>query len=488
MYFIETAELSSIQLHPARQIAHPKLPPIVWPIFVSAVAKAAFLLIDHKPGFHFGDSGAYLATALIKWIPPDRSFTYGFFVRPLVLYSHSLLPLLLVQVVMSAAAAVIVGFLLLRYFRASLRAALCFSFLCAVEPLQLMEERYVMAETAATLLFALLTWASLAFLETHRFSLLVGIQLVGIMLVSLRYSFIPLVILLSILLPLLGAVRARSKWKQFLIGLSVAVLCSQFLLFGYRHLYGFLAHTEPSYLSRGGDFLAADMAPIITPQDFPIANERAVFFKEVKIPLRDIDQRRFQRWSQDGLCAALLRVAGGDEEVANKLALKTAQRAIKRNPFGVARLAVQTYGEFLSYRKMHWALLLDQWGRMLESGEFVPAEDHDVTMIRSWFGINARYPELNSVTRRWELLAAPWCWVIVLLPLAYIAEIWIHRKQTSTKDIFLVFSALCMLLSALIPVEIANPRYLVPLPWLSVLVLGVIWTRCSRRPVVPNQP
>ena len=105
---------------------------VVWLSLVSLLTKAVLLIADPYPAFHFGDSGAYLATALVKWIPPDRSFSYGFLLRPLILQSHSLTPVLLMQTWMSTVASIVLGVLLLRYFRAKLTVAMCFSFLCAI--------------------------------------------------------------------------------------------------------------------------------------------------------------------------------------------------------------------------------------------------------------------------------------------------------------------------------------------------------------------
>ena len=52
--------------------------------------KGIFLLVDSKPSYFFGDSGTYLATATAKWIPPDRSFIYGLFIRKIAFRMHSL--------------------------------------------------------------------------------------------------------------------------------------------------------------------------------------------------------------------------------------------------------------------------------------------------------------------------------------------------------------------------------------------------------------
>jgi hypothetical protein len=432
----------------------------------------AFYIADPYPSFHFGDSGAYLATALVKWIPPDRSFTYGFMLRPLVLRTHSLDAVVAVQILASAAASLVIGILLLRYFRAKPAIAAAFAFLAAIEPIQLMSERFVMTEALATFVFALYVWAALSFVVSRRITELIVVQILGVICVSLRYSFLPLVLLLSVIVPMLMLYkRPRRNWKPALIRLAVAVLASQALLAGYRHLYGHLAHTKPAYLSRDGDFLAADMAPIVTPRDFPLAAERGRLFQKIKIPLNDIANRRLHRWVEGGLCQAILQIANGDEDLANSLASRTALRAMKRDPVGVLRLGFITYRDFLRRKSMIWGLKLDE-------GHFVGPTENDIKMIRDWFGVDALDRKYESVTKKWHGVAAPWCSLIVLIPWLYALEMFWHRRAVSACDWILLVSALSLLASAIVPVEIANPRYLVPLPWLAVLILGAMTTRC----------
>ena len=433
--------------------------------------KALLLLLDPYPSFHFGDSGAYLATALTKWIPPDRSFVYGFLLRPLVLQSHSLIPVVLVQTLLSGIASIVVGLLLIEYFNTRKSIALCFSVLCAIEPLQLMSERFIMTEAFATFGFSLFVWACLQFLKTGGYWMLALAQLLGVTLVSLRYSFLPVVLMLSVALPLLSKKNnLRVNGKTLLIRLTIAVVISQCLLFGYRHLYGFLAHTKPAYLSRDGDFLIADVAPLIRPEDFPIPGERDRLFHRITVPFTGVDVRRLHRWAPGGLCDAILQVSHGDEEVANGLARTTALRAIKRDPIGVFGLGAATYRDFLSYKRIKWALDLD-------SGHFVSPTDNDVAMIQRSFGADARRRRFDSATKRWERLAIPWCWLIAALPILYLIHLAVHRRQVSRYDMFLWLTATAILLTAVVPVEIANPRYLVPLPWLSILILGAMYSR-----------
>ncbi len=436
------------------------------------LVKLLFLLLDHNPGFHFGDSGAYLATALMKWIPPDRSFTYGFLIRPFISF-HSLLPLLILQTAMSALASTITGVLLYNFCGTSLRISMAIALLSAIEPLQLMSERYVMVEAAGTFGFALFTLVCFCYLRSKSLFILFLGQVLGVLLVSLRISFLPLVLLLSIALPVLAEVsRAGVAIRPLIVYLLTAILVSQTLLWGYRHLYGFLAETKPAYMSRDGYFLAADMAPIIKPADFPIPGKRPQLFRSVTIPLSGIDHRRLHRWLPGGLCAAILNVAGGNEEVANRIARETAIRAMNRDPLGVISLAFQTYRQFFEYRKVEWALKIDQ-------GKFVEPTVNDVAMIEKWFGIDVSERRFHSLSQRWEASAAPWCWFMLLLPFGYALEVGINHRRVLRSDYLLLLMSFTILFAAIVPVEIANPRYLVPLPWLSILIVGTIYSRLN---------
>jgi len=70
--------------------------------------KLAWLIADHTPMLFLGDSESYLWTALTGWIPPDRSFLYGFLLRPLAVDAGSMLPLIAAQ----SASSVVVALLL----------------------------------------------------------------------------------------------------------------------------------------------------------------------------------------------------------------------------------------------------------------------------------------------------------------------------------------------------------------------------------------
>ena len=71
-----------------------------WWLFCFLIVALKFVLLglDPLPQLFMGDSGSYLFTAVSGWIPPDRSFLYGYVIRWSSLGTGSLTSLLILQV------------------------------------------------------------------------------------------------------------------------------------------------------------------------------------------------------------------------------------------------------------------------------------------------------------------------------------------------------------------------------------------------------
>ena len=451
-------------------------------IAVLAVKTLMFAL-DSEPSFQFGDSTAYLSTALNKWIPHDRSFVYGFILRSIVVRPHSLQPLLVVQMILSGIASWIVGVCLVRYFKTKFILAAFCAIGCALEPLQLMFERFVMTETMSVFMLALFMLLSFSYLRTGSLPVLALIQIVGVFLFSLRYSYLPLVLVMSVLLPLLskppGFFRTRNRLTSVVLSLVLSLGLSQLLLLGYRHLYGSLVHGPAEYSSQDGIFLVADMAPIIKPIDFPLAEKRNAVFGNLKFPLADPGLRRPHRWMEGGLCQAIEKVVDNGAE-ANRLARKTALRAMKRDPFGVLKLAAFTFSDFFNHERMKWNVHLDQ-------GQYVGPTPGDIEMLKRSFGIDLTKRNFNSLTKRWQEHSIVWFGVVVTLPLIYLLFVVLRWSRVGIAEIFCAVSALILLAAAIIPVDISTPRYIIPLGWIAFLLLGSMITKFIKQGAMPDQ-
>src|SRR4051812_2427675 len=122
---------------------------LLWLLAALFGLKFALVLLDGNPSAFMGDTGAYLYTALHNYLPHDRGFFYGFLLRPLAIWPHSLRFLVFAQAAMSAISAWLIAVNLSRVFAIPFRWAAVASLLCALEPLQLLSERYIMTDTTA---------------------------------------------------------------------------------------------------------------------------------------------------------------------------------------------------------------------------------------------------------------------------------------------------------------------------------------------------
>ncbi|MEY2549156.1 MAG: hypothetical protein QOD64_1738, partial [Verrucomicrobiota bacterium] len=175
--------------------------------------KLALFAIDPTPKLLLGDSWSYIETAITYWIPEARSYFYGYVIRWSSVWTQSLTSLLVLQLLISAAAAV-VGALICRFvFGLAARWSFVMGFLCALDPLQLLYERYVMTEAISLGLYAFVLYQSFLYLRDRRFRNLVLVQVVSVLLIGFRMSYLLLVQLDTVLLPVIAF--SPAVWRTF---------------------------------------------------------------------------------------------------------------------------------------------------------------------------------------------------------------------------------------------------------------------------------
>src|SRR4029077_19345210 len=141
------------------------------------------------------------------WIPEDRSYFYGYLVRWLALFPHSFTPLLVIQALASGATAIVFALICSRFFELSNTLWFLFGLICALDPLQLVWERYVMTETFSLLVYVLVLYWSLAYLRDRLLWQLAVVQALSVLLIGFRMSYLLVVQACTILLPLIAFAR-----------------------------------------------------------------------------------------------------------------------------------------------------------------------------------------------------------------------------------------------------------------------------------------
>jgi hypothetical protein len=451
---------------------------IFWLIVVVGV-KAVLLLLDPKPALFLGDSDAYLTTAYAKYIPTDRSFVYGLFLRLIAYRPHSLHTVVFLQIALSALSAWIIAVILVRYVKTGFVVAALCSLFCAVEPLQLISERYILTEALSTFLFALLVVTAFRYLSTSRLLWLGLVQVIGAGLITIRISFLPIVLFASFALPLLTQraitlLRFR-QWtpvgRQVIAPILFSLVLSQSLLLGYKNFYGsLLVPRQPgAFLYADGLFLASALAPVIHSGDYPIAEQRDAIFSHLKHPLEDRRSREAHRWYDGDLCVLIIKESGGDLFKANKLAKKTALRAVKRDPLGVLHLAVLTFFDYFDRDYLNELTLADE-GR----GQSVSAER--IRDFKQHFRADFTQNYVESFTKWWHRQCQIWYLFVLLLPLLFLIHVFVYRRQSTPYHWLCVIFALVFLEGATLTTVRPVPRFLTTAAWLGCVIVGAVLT------------
>ncbi|MEI8196240.1 MAG: hypothetical protein WCI73_10055, partial [Phycisphaerae bacterium] len=405
----------------------------LWVFGAILAVKGLLFWGDHTPMFFLGDSVAYLSTATGDWIPPDRSFFYGWIIRFLAVRTGSLTMLLASQTLASALTALCGVFILRRYLAVSPAGAALMGLICAVEPLQLLYERYVMTEAFSLLIFALFTTLALGYLKHPSVVRIVLVQLAGVVLIGLRVSFLPEVEAATLLVPVLGGlgaltgevsrnrVRLKSaghsalRWRR--LGVHLGLSCVLFfgLHYGYKRYYAGLIqhelpHATPAYYYENGFHLLAFVAPIVQPCDFPNAAKADAIFQNLAYDLGDPQTRGKQRWVEGGLIAHL-KAAYPNPLEANRLAAATAWNAVKRDPRGEFLLALTGFADYWNRDHLRAGMIMDRGG----DRELPPDL---LLLLHQHFNLAGEgLPHLATVTNRYYFAAWAWYLVLMLWPL-----------------------------------------------------------------------
>ena len=443
---------------------------LLWLFLAVLAIKAILFAIDHRPGLFLGDSQSYLYTALAGYIPDDRSFVYGYFLRYVALWPHSIFSMVAVQTALSAVSTWLLGFCLLRYGKARWSIVLVFTLLCAIEPLQLLYERFMMTETLATFLFCIYFLLCAEFVRAGKIYVIGSIQIVAVCLISIRISFLPLILILTVVLPFL---RPRPQWHRVLSALVVAVVISQCLLSGYRTWNGALLKREPAYLYRDGVLLLGAFSPIVKPEDYPITSQRKAIFDGLKADVPFPTYRVYQTWDDNGLCNRVMREVK-DVQAANAIAQQTAIHAAIRDPWGVLELAAHTFREYMNTRRLRGFTYIDE----LRNDPFPP----DLTQtLHDRLGFETTENNTETPVMRWHAHGLHWyqfiLWFCLLSPLALLPV----RRDLRRLTFLGVICCWCFMIGALLPVDHTIPRYLTTAAWIVLFLLAVItnagWSR-----------
>ncbi|MFN2444527.1 MAG: hypothetical protein ABR606_02890 [Vicinamibacterales bacterium] len=436
--------------------------------------KAAALLADPTIRLFLGDSAAYLDGARFdERLPLHRSFLYSLFIRAFVYPTASLSALLFWQTVAGAGVTLLLWTWLVRFATLPRTVAAVAACLFAVAPEQLFYERMIMAETPGLLAFAAFFVAASAYLASGRVMWLPLTALLGLVAAGLRLNYLPVVLVISLALPLVRELKVKRPGRPSSLLLHcVVATCSVSVSHGaYRQVVGTLFDVEPTYLPRAGFMRMGLVAPLIRPEHFVRAGLPGDLPDRLAHDLADPDTRQAQMWAPGGLADAIRMHTGDLEPTAAMLA----SLAIRDDPMGVVRLGLHTLGNYfrpIGHREL-WADLGHREYPAALVSELRTHWDYDIA---------GRAFQMTPVS---HYFAAGTTWLIACLLLtvpAALVNVLVHwRDPRRTQIVLAALVSVGLMGSHLMFVNLASYRYLQPFPFFTAVnVLPVAVTVYSR--------
>lgn len=454
-----------------------------WWLFCFLIVVLKFLLLglDPLPQLFMGDSESYLWTALSGWMPPDRSFLYGYVIRWSSLWTGSLTSLLILQAFLGAITSLLVALICRSVLGLAHGLSYLFGVLCSLDPLQLVWERYVMTETVSLFFYALVLLFSFLYLKQQRLWQLAIVQILSVFVISFRMSYLLVVQVSAFVLPLIAfipEIRAAfwkhpstllktSAIKSAGLHLAFSILLMFALLQGYRQLNGRLACREPAFLHNSGLSVLTTWAPILKPTDSPDPRLSELIAKGNQFRLNDLWSRDGQLYSPGGLVDRWKQIEP-NAAIADQVAKQAALNALLRRPMDVVTLGAKTFLHYWNFEhirrqaKVELGKALNNW----------PKER--TWRVATHFHLSPPLPqEANKYTllQRYFLHSQPYYYVVLLSPFVCVGLIFF----VSEGYVSLLFLHSWILFGTVtILSKNVSVRYLQPMSLLTILIFAVL--------------
>lgn len=427
------------------------------------------------------DSEGYILNGLgLGWIISFRSYVYGGLIRLFATPFRSLEAMVAVQTIMGGITAFLLAYVLIKYLRVRSWIAIFAAMAFAIDPLQVYYEHYIQTEATTQFAMALFLATGLKYLDDRRLLSLLELSFLGIVLVSLRVVYLPVVIAAAVVIPILAWIPARHRSLQ-LKPLAIAVLVSLGLTYvfanGYRHLTGWLDNGEPTFQYEAGLFLLGTVSPLVSASDIDNPQVAKGFEASTKLFDHDGEYRNRQLWDPGGLIWLIKRGYG---PAADAAADKLAKKVILTRPFDFLKLGWQTYCGF-------WNLHRDLAGTIDWDRHVNAAKSSEAFALTASF---ADRPPAHSNPRTFSrrYLRRARLWYLFLLSSPIILAVALLSHRAGRRGIALLLSWACLLQAATcLGAPIVLLRYLHPFSFTSLAGAAVICDALARRLQEPAQ-
>jgi hypothetical protein len=394
-------------------------------------------------------------------LPDDRSFTYSLLIRALVRPFGSLWALVWWQTLCGIVIALLAWIVMVRWLAVPRTLALIAACLLAIEPAQVYYERMVLAETFGLLAFVMFFVAAAAYLAWGHVLWLPAIALLGLAAATLRLNYLPVVLVISIVVPVLRLFAARPPSRPRLAShVAVAVLSVAVFHTTFQQWVSLIFLAPPGYIARAGFMQLGLVLPLVKPEHLVEAGLPANFADALQYPIANPNARMRHMWSPGGFVRELRARNIPVEPTARRLV----RLAISDDPLGLVRLGIHTLGDYFRAEGIAHALDNDLGRRAIP-------EDVLWTLREEW-RYDARDVPRRTTAISWYFEKGTW-WLVACLfllgPLAVLNICYHWRTPQRAHALLAGLVGLGLVAAHVLFVPVAFYRYLHPLPFFVLM-------------------
>jgi hypothetical protein len=253
---------------------------------------------------------------------------------------------------------------------------------------------------------------------------------------------------------------------------AVAVLLAG--VSGLRQLNAELTGRPPALQWEDGYFLIAAWAPVVRPEDAPDPRVAEVIAAPTEFPLAEHRRLLDQRWAPGALVDRIKKL-DPDPILTNRWAKTTALNALRRDPIGVAALALDTWRLNFDRDVMRW--MIDR-----EQGLAFAPTPHVIRLLSDELSlaVTADWCRRWTLSRAWHRAAEPWFGVLVFAPLIGAAAVGLALRWALPAVARTAWMTVPLLATA-VAFNLPVPRMLHPLEPFTIALLAVVLDSACRR-------
>ena len=307
-------------------------------------------------------------------------------------------------------------FAFLKRFDISDRICFLITFLFSVEPMHMMFQRFVLTELFSMPIFIAYLYVSFSYLKNPQAKKLVLMQLLGLLLISLRMIFLPLILANAFITPLFAYLANQKESRKLLTHLSVNLICILILHGSYCILNGKLSKAPPAYSYWDGFFELSAWAPAVSAESAANQQVLEIITRPQKFPFQEPLNRVHHLWNKDGLTGKI-RAAAPNLHTANSWAKITALKTLKSNPLGVLKVGGITFMWFNGFFDILNELKIDR-------GDDIPMSSNLLLRLKDFFTADhyefdfrdGKYWQKPSLTKKIQDHSVVWFFLIPQTP------------------------------------------------------------------------